>query len=273
MLPSFFLSLREGLEAALIIGIVLGALRKIHQEWLVPTVWLGAAGAAAISIIVALLLTAAGTSFEGAAEEIFEGFTMLTAAGVLTWMIFWMHRQARGIKTELEAGVRRSVVKNGGKALFLLAFTAVLREGIELALFLTAAALATDGQQVLFGAVIGLAASAALGWGLFSSIIKLDLQRFFLVTSILLILFAAGLVGHAVHEFNEVGWIPGIVEPVWDLSSVLPEDSFLGQIMAALFGYNANPSLTEVGAYLIYFGTILVLNLSLNRRTVTAAAQ
>lgn len=272
MLPSFFLSLREGLEAALIIGIVLGALRKMHQERLVPTVWLGTAAAAAISIIAALLLTAVGASFEGAAEEIFEGVAMFAAAGVLTWMIFWMHRQSRTIKADLEAGVRRSVMKSGGRALFLLAFTAVLREGIELALFLTAATLATDGQQVLLGALIGLAASAALGWGLFSSIIKLDLRRFFFVTSVLLLLFAAGLVGHGVHEFNEVGWIPGIVEPVWDLNPVLPEDSFIGQILAALFGYNANPSLTEVGAYLVYLGTIIVLNLRLNRRTVTAAA-
>lgn len=257
MLPSLVLSLREGLEAALLIGIVLGALRKIHRPDLNRIVWVGAAVAAALSLLLALLLNRTGASLQGQAEQVFEGFTMLLAAGVLTWMIFWMRRQARRLKSELETDVRRAAFQGGWGALFLLAFVAVLREGIELALFLTAAALASDGRQVLVGALLGLGAAALLGWALFASLVRLDLGRFFLVTGALLILFAAGLVAHGVHEFNEAGWIPAVVEHVWDLNALVDEESFLGQALKALFGYNSNPSLTEALAYLLYFVAIL----------------
>jgi len=253
MLASFLLSLREGLEAALIIGIVLGALRKMHRPELKATVWGGALSAAAISFLIALILYSVGASLEGAAEGIFEGITMFLAAGVLTWMIFWMARQARTIQGELEADVRQAVTRTGGGALFLLAFLAVLREGVELALFLTASTFASDARQTLGGALLGLAAAFALGWLLFATTVRLDLRKFFLVTGALLILFAAGLVAHGVHEFNEVGWIPSIIEHVWDTNALLDENGMAGLLLKALFGYNGNPSLTEVLAYIVYF--------------------
>ena len=258
MLPSFLLSLREGLEAALIIGIVLGALRKMNRKELNPVVWSGALAAGVLSLIAALILNAIGASLEGPAEPIFEGITMMLAAGVLTWMIFWMHRQSRSIKGELEADVRRATLSTGKQALFALAFLAVAREGVELALFLTAAALASTAQMTLIGALLGLAASAVLGYILFATTIRLDLRRFFLVTGALLILFAAGLVAHGVHEFNEVGWIPAVVDHLWDINGLVHEDSTLGLLLKALFGYNGNPSLTEVFAYLAYFAAITV---------------
>lgn len=256
MLPSYLLSLREGLEAALIIGILLGALRKLNRAGLAPVVWGGAFSAAALSLLAALGLNAIGARLEGSVEVVFEGVTMLLAAGVLTWMIFWMRRQARTLKGELEADVRKATMQSGRRALFVLAFIAVLREGIELALFLTAAALTVGNQSTLAGAALGLGTSILLGWSLFASIVKLDLRRFFLVTGALLILFAAGLVAHGVHEFNEIGWIPALVEHVWDVNFVLDEQSFVGQILKALFGYNGNPSLSEVLAYVAYFAGI-----------------
>jgi high-affinity iron transporter len=134
MLPAYLLSLREGIEAALIIGIVLGALRKMRRTDLVPAVWSGVAAAAVISLGSAVFLTIFGLELEGPSEPIFEGFTMLLAACVLTWMIFWMSRQSRHIKGELEAGVSRAAATTGRRALFGLAFVAVVREGIELAL-------------------------------------------------------------------------------------------------------------------------------------------
>lgn len=258
MLPSFLLSLREGLEAALIIGIVLVALRKINRSELVSVVWGGAASAAIASLAVALILYALGASLEGAAEGVFEGITMFLAAGVLTWMIFWMHHQAQTIKGNLELGVRQAVSQTGKRALFLLAFLAVLREGVELALFLTAATFAADAQLTVFGAVLGLGTAALLGWSLFATTMRMDLRRFFQITGALLILFAAGLVAYGVHEFNEVGWIPALIEHVWDTNSILNESSTLGQLLKALFGYNGNPSLTEVLAYIGYFAGIAV---------------
>jgi len=260
MFPSFLLALREGLEAALIIGIILGVLKKVGGPQLAKNVWMGAGSAALLSLIAALILNAIGASFEGTAEEIFEGFAMLTAAGVLTWMIFWMRQQARTIQTELEADVRRAALTQSGKALFFLAFVAVLREGIELALFLTAASVTSSAQQILIGGFLGLIASAVFGWLLFATTSQLNLKVFFQVTSVLLILFAAGLVAHGVHEFNEVGWIPGIIEHVWDMNHIVNEMETLGLMLKALFGYNGNPSLTEAAAYILYFvGISLVL--------------
>jgi high-affinity iron transporter len=256
MLPSLFLSLREGLEVALILGIVLGALRKMNRAALNRLVWAGAASAALVSVVTAFILYSLGTSLEGPAEQIFEGLTMLLAAGVLTWMIFWMHRQSRAIKQELETSVHQATFRGGWQALFSLAFLSVLREGVELALFLTAATFATDAVQTLLGALLGLAVAVILGWLLFTTTYRLDLRRFFLVTGALLILFAAGLVAHGVHEFNEVGWIPAIVEQVWNTNHLLSEGSAAGQLLSALFGYNGNPSLTELTAYIGYFVVI-----------------
>jgi high-affinity iron transporter len=133
-----------------------------------------------------------------------------------------------------------------------------VREGIELALFLTAATLAADARSTLLGAVLGLAGAAALGWALFASTLRLNLRRFFQVTSVLLVLFAAGLVAHGVHELNEVGWIPAVVEHIWDVNGLLPENSTAGQVLKALFGYNGDPSLTELLAYLLYFCAITI---------------
>ncbi len=253
MLAGLILSVREGLEAALVIGIVLGSLRKLQRLDLFRVVWAGALSAALISLVSAILLTGLGTHLEGDAEAIFEGFTMILAAGVLTWMVFWMHHQSRHIKGDLEAGVQRAMLQNGKRGLFFLAFVTVLREGIELALLLTAIALASSERQTLAGAALGLGVAALLGWSLFSATIRMNLKRFFMITSALLILFAAGLVIRGVHEFNEVGWVPSVIEHLWNTNSLVAENSFLGQIFATLFGYNSSPSLTEVLAYLGFF--------------------
>ena len=271
MLPGFLLALREGLEITLIIGIVLGALRKTGHTELKNTAWAGAASAAVLSLLAALLLNRMGAVLEGTAEEIFEGLTMLLAASVLTWMIFWMQRQSRSLKSEIENSVRQATQQNNRRALFALAFLAVLREGIELALFLTAASQASQTLPTALGALLGLGAAAVLGWALFAATLRLDLRRFFLVTGFLLLLFAAGLVAHGVHELNEAGWIPAIVEQLWDTSLLINEESSLGVMLKALFGYNADPSLTEVLAYWLYLGGITLA--LLRQPTAQARAQ
>ncbi len=257
MIAAFLLALREGLEAALILGIVLSVLRQVGRTSQGRTVWLGAGLAGLVSLAAGLTLQALDVAFAGRAEEIFEGMAMLLAAAVLTWMIFWMQRQGRTAQTELEREARRAALGGGRWALFSLAFVAVLREGIELALFLTAAAFTATRGATLVGGLAGLAAAAVAGWLIFATTSRLNIRTFFQVTSILLILFAAGLVAHGIHEFNEVGWIPAVVEHVWDLNPVLDEGSGVGQILKALFGYNGNPSLTEVVAYAGYWIAVL----------------
>ena len=256
MLASFLLSLREGLEAALIIGIVLGVLLKLNRTKLNATVWLGVGVAVALSVAAAIGLNLLGLEFEGRNEQIFEGVAMLLAAGVLTWMIFWMQKTAVNLKSEIEAKTQDAIYGKGQKALFMLAFLAVFREGIELALFLLAVQRASSPLQTLSGAILGLVGAVILGWVLFTSTRRLNLRSFFQMTNVLLIVFAAGMVAYGVHEFNEAGIIPSVVEHVWDFNPVLNENSQIGLLLKALIGYNGNPSLTEVIAYITYLGGI-----------------
>ncbi len=258
MIASFLLALREGLEAALIVGLTIGVLTKMKRREQTPAVWAGVGAATAVSLIVALALNWAGAAFEGRAEEIFEGITMFLASAVLTWMIFWMARQGRQVQAGLQADVKIALARGGRWGLFAIAFFAVVREGIETALFLTAAAMTSSAQQVLIGGLAGLAAAAVLGWVLFATAVRLNVRRFFQVTSILLILFAAGLMAHGIHEFNEAGLIPSVIEHVWDMNHILDENSAVGVTLKALFGYNGNPSLTEILGYIGYFAAIFL---------------
>jgi high-affinity iron transporter len=267
MLASFLLSLREGLEAALIIGIVLGVLLKIKRTDLNGVVWRGVGLAVFLSVLAAVLLNVLGMEFEGKGEQIFEGVAMLLAAGVLTWMILWMKNHGGNLKNEIEEQTNAAALGNGQKALFALAFLAVFREGIELALFLLAARLTSSPLQTFSGALLGLLAATILGWILFTSTMKLSLRGFFSATNILLIIFAAGLVGLGVHELNEAGVIPSVIEHVWDINGILSDKSEVGLLLKALVGYNGSPSLTEVFGYLAYLATIVYVAVVQQRRT------
>ena len=259
MLASFLLSLREGLEAALIIGIVLGVLLKLKRTDLNAVVWRGVGLAALLSLLAAIALNLLGMEFEGKGEEIFEGVAMLLAAGVLTWMILWMKNHGGTLKSEIEEQTNQAALGKGQKALFALAFLAVFREGIELALFLLAARLTSSPLQTISGALLGLISAGILGWILFTSTMKLSLRNFFGATNILLVIFAAGLVGLGVHEFNEAGVIPAVIEHVWDFNGILSDKSEVGLLLKALVGYNGNPSLTEVGAYISYLAVLVII--------------
>jgi len=258
MLPSILLSLREGLEAALIIGIILSMLTRLQSQHLKIVVWQGAAAAIAASLLVGMGLNFLGLEFEGKAGEIFEGLATLFAAGVLTWMIFWMQKQGQDLKKKIESDTNQAV-STGKKALFSLAFITVFREGLELAVFLLATSFVSGGKLTLAGASIGLLSAVILGWAIFSYSNRLNLNMFFLVTNILLVLFASGLVAYGVHELNEAGWIPSIIEHVWDINHILNEKSQFGLIFKALFGYNGNPSLSEVVSYLLYFVSMFAI--------------
>jgi len=272
MLAGFLLALREGIEAALIVGIVLGMLRKMNRADRAGWVWLGVGVASAVSVIAAVALNVLGAEFEGPGELAFEGLTMLFSASVLTWMIFWMQKQGRQTQLGLEADVKSALSRGTHWGLFFVAFLAVVREGIELALFLTAVNFTEPAAGVeapilgWLGGLLGLIAAVIIGWLMFDTAIKLNLRRFFQLTSIVLIVFAAGLVGHAIHEFNELGWIPSVVEHVYDINALVPEASVIGQFLKALFGYNANPSLTEMIGYLGYFAAVFGLSRWLARK-------
>lgn len=262
MLAATLITLREGLEAALIVGLVLSVLNRLGHSNRTRPVWAGVLAAIIVSIIAGMAFNALGIAFEGRGEEIFEGVAMLLAAGVLTWMIFWMQRQGRQITTDLEQDVRHAAAAGSSWALFSLAFVAVVREGIETVLFLTAATFSTTPAQTLAGGALGLIVAMLLGWLMFATGKRLNVRAFFRATGILLIFFAAGLVAHGVHELQEATLLPILVEHVWDVNHILDESSTVGTFLKALFGYNGNPSLIEVFSYLGYFIAIYLLNQS-----------
>ena len=252
MIASLVLSLREGLEAALIIGIVLGALRRTGRSDLNRPLWVGVISASIISLGIALVLRSIDKDLEGTSEQIFEGVTLFLAAVILTWMIFWMRHQSWKMKSELETKVNQAITRRGAGALFFLAFISVLREGIELALYLTASSLTSTGIQTVLGTALGLLSAGLLGYLIYTTALHLNVQRFFQVTSLILILFAAGLIAQSVAEFNEAGIIPAVISPIWNLNFLLDEHSLLGTIVSTLFGYHGSPSLTEALGYSIY---------------------
>jgi high-affinity iron transporter len=167
-------------------------------------------------------------------------------------MIFWMRRESRSIKSGLEHKVSLAASVKGRSGLYFLAFLSVLREGIELALYITAASMTISGIQTISGTAIGLSIAYLLGYLIYITTLRMDLQRFFKVTGVILILFAAGLIGHSVADFNEAGLIPAVINPIWNLNPVLSDSSMLGSIFSTLFGYHGNPSLSEVLGYGTY---------------------
>jgi high-affinity iron transporter len=197
--------LREGFEASLIVGIVLAFLNRTGRREGFWPVWVGTAAALALSVGVGGTLFAIGAELEGRAEAVFEGGAMLFAAALLTWMIFWMRRQARTIKRELEQQVEHALAKGSALALGLVAFVGVLREGVETALFLFGTVEGANTLVASTSAAAGLAAAIFLGYLFYRGASRLDLHRFFTVTSALLLLFAAWLLANGLHELGEAG--------------------------------------------------------------------
>jgi high-affinity iron transporter len=200
--------LREGFEASLVVGIVLAFLHRTGRRDGFWPVWIGAGIAAAISVGVGAVLFAVGAELSGASEKAFEGATMLFAAGLLTWMIFWMRRQARFIKKELEGQVERALAMGSSFALALVAFVGVLREGVETALFLFGTVEGSNRLVASVSAAIGLAGAVMLGYLFYRGASRLDLRKFFTVTSVLLLAFAGWLLAQGLHEFAEAGVLP-----------------------------------------------------------------
>ncbi|MEX0832378.1 MAG: iron uptake transporter permease EfeU [Actinomycetota bacterium] len=250
---AFLVTLREGIEAALIVSIVLAYLRQLERTDQSRLVWWGAGLATATSIAVGAIIFAIGAEFEGRAEELFEGLVSLGAVIVLTWMIFWMRRQAARIKSDLQERVDRALV-GGGIALAGLAFFAVLREGVETALFLFGSDRATgaSGVATVTGGLLGLATAILLGVLLYRGGTRINIRTFFKVTGALILVVAAGLFAFSVHELQEAGLLPFLDSTAFDISGVLSDEAGAGAILRAIFGYQANPTVLEVLAWAGY---------------------
>jgi high-affinity iron transporter len=258
--------LREGVEAALILAIICAYLAKTGNQRYFPNVFVGAGLALGLSAVIGIVLFATVGSFDEPYEQLFEGLTMILAASVVTWMLFWMRRQAASVRGELHAAVDRALDNGSVTALVVLAFIAVIREGIETSLFLTgqAAAAASDGGAgaVLLGAIIGLAIAGLIGIGFYKGSRRINLATFFRWTGVALVFIAAGLLSHAVHEFIEIGLINVGTQTLFDVSAILPHEgdgSVIGQMLRALFGYTSTPEVATFVVWLTYIVVVLTL--------------
>ena len=258
MVGSALILLREGLEAALIVAIVLAYLRKLGHRDRFSAVWIGTAAACGISLGVGVALFLTVGDLQGDARTLTFAVIMAAAAGVLTWMIFWMRRQARALKGELQARVDSALVSGSLGALAGVVFFGVLREGIETVLFFLAAAGQSSTVNSLVGGALGLGAALVLAYAFYRGASWLNLRQFFTVSGALVLLFAAGLLSRSLAELQVVGLLPTFLYPVFDLSSLGPlaTDEFLGQLLRGLFGWQPVPSIEELVAWAVYVGVV-----------------
>lgn len=253
---ALLITLREGIEAALIISILLAYLRQLGRGDRAPLVWWGAGVAAALAFVAGTAIFVAAAEFEGTGEQLFEGFVSLFAVIVLTWMIFWMRRQGGRLRSGLQERVDTALL-GGGLALAGLAFVVVLREGIETALFVFAAAKATavetgGSAEQLLGAGLGLAIAFGIGGLLYRGAVLLDMRSFFKVTGALILVVAAGMFASALGELQEAGVVSLLTAQAFDVSRTLSDDKGLGGILRALFGYQSSPTVLELLAWVGY---------------------
>jgi len=257
MVQAFLITFREGLEMALVIVIIMAYLKKMGHERLFLRVWQGVGLATGLSLVVGAIFFSLGKGLEGRAEEIFEGAAMLLAVALLTWMIIWMKSQARYMRWQLESQMEQAITGGSTLALLAIPFLAVGREGLETVLFLFGASKTSTPYETGIGGLLGLVIAILLGWLIYRGTRSINLRRIFGVTGILLIAFAAGLLAHGIHEFQEAGLLPTLVEHVWDTNSILDEKNGLGSFVKGILGYNGNPSLLEVVVYPMYLFTAL----------------
>jgi high-affinity iron transporter len=253
MIPTLVIALREGVEASLIVGIVAAFLVKQGRRDALRYMWLGVALAVAICVAVAVALRLIGDELPQRQQEGLETIVGLIAVTMITYMIVWMRRHARGLKAALEGSAAEALVAGSALALVGMAFLAVLREGFETAVFMLAAFQDTSDQTAAgAGAVIGLAGAVALGVGIYAGGVRINLSRFFRVTGFILVLVAAGLLATAAHTAHEAGWINGMQSQALDLTWLVQPGTVSGSLLTGMLGLQPQPTAAEVLVYLLF---------------------
>ncbi|NJP89471.1 iron transporter [Nonomuraea sp. FMUSA5-5] len=269
MFASFLIGLREGLEAALVVSVLIAFLVKSERRDRLPHVWGGVGAAVALSVAFGALLTFTATRLDYSGQELFEAVASLLAVVFVTWMIFWMRRAARALSKELR-GRLSDALELGSIAVVVMAFLAVAREGLETALlFFASVQGATASAEPLIGICLGLLTAVLIGWGLYSSAVRINLTKFFTWTGVLLIFVAAGILKYGVHDFQEAGVLPGLNAQAFDISTALPADSWYGTLLSGMLNITPQPSVAEVVAWAAFLVPTLFLFL---RRRVPAPA-
>jgi len=262
VLPVFLIGLREGLEASLVVSILVAYLVKTGRRSALPAVWSGVAAAIALSLTFGALLTYTSARLSFTAQEAMGGFLSIAAVGFVTWMIFWMRRAARSIKGELQGAVDRALAMGTG-ALVLTAFVAVAREGLETALFIWSAVQSTgvsDGPPPIVGAALGLTIAALLGYLLYRGAIRINLGKFFTWTGAALVVVAGGVLAYGFHDLQEAGVLPGLNgPPAFDVTDTVNTDSVLGALLKGVFNFSPRTTWLEAVVWLLYVPTVMFL--------------
>jgi high-affinity iron transporter len=251
MLIAFLIMLREGIEAALIVGIAAGYLRQTGAHRLIPAVWIGTVAAALICLAAGVALNLASAEFPQREQELFEAVVGFAAVAILTSMVFWMRKAARSLKSNLQQSIDAAIhgQRHRGIALVGIAFFAVAREGLESVFFLLAAFQQSKGIAVPLGAIGGLLLSVGVGYAIYQGGARLNLRVFFRWTGVFILFVAAGLMASSLRALHEAGIWNGLQATAFDVSGVLPADGMVGSVLAGLLGYDDTPSVGEVAAY------------------------
>ena len=289
MLASFLIGLREGLEAALVVGILVAYVTRVGRRDVLPRLWLGVALAVALSLGIGAFFTFGAYALTFEAQELIGGLLSLAAVAMVTWMVFWMQRTARDLKRTLEGGLDRALAAGGLWGVVVIGFVSVAREGVETTLLLWSMVQSFgDGSGALVGAVLGIAAAVVVGWLLHRGMVRIDLRRFFAWTGAILIVVAAGVLAYAIHDLQEAGVLPGPfgaaapVDPAtgavligwagfpfgwaFDASHVVQPYGVLHTILQATVGFMPQMTRLQVVAWVLYLGVVGVAYVRGQRR-------
>ncbi|MEU2729262.1 iron uptake transporter permease EfeU [Streptomyces griseoviridis] len=273
MFGNYLIGLREGLEASLVVCVLIAYLVKTGNKSRLAPIWAGVAIAVALSLAFGALLQFGSSTLTFQAQEILGGTLSILSVGLVTWMVFWMRRTARHLRSELHGRLDAALALGTG-ALVLTAFLAVGREGLETSLFLwTAVQAGGDGVRPLVGALLGLATSVVLGWLFYQGTLRIDLARFFRWTGALLVLVAAGVLAYGVHDLQEGDVLPGLRSLAFDISGTVPPDSWYGTLLKGTLNFQPDPTVLQVVVWLLYLVPVMALFLAPDRARPAPRAQ
>lgn len=260
MFVPFLIMFREGLEAALIVSLIASYLKRTQRAQWLGIVWIGVILAAALCLGLGIFINETTDEFPQKQQELFEGIVAVVAVGILTYMVFWMRKVSRSVKTHLEGAIDNALNagKGQGWALVAMVFFAVAREGLESVFFLLAAFQQDVGIQAPIGAVLGLVCAIIVGMMIYWGGVKLHLAKFFKWTSLFILFVAAGLAAGAIRAFHEAGLWNYLQDIAFNFTDVLSTHSLLGTLLEGIFGYQEAPTVSEVLVYFLYLIPALI---------------
>lgn len=273
-LGNFLIGLREGLEAALVVGILLAYIRKTQRTHLLATMWAGVSVAVLLSLSFGALLTFGPQTLTFEAQEAIGGSLSIIAVGFVTWMIFWMAENARMLSAELKG--KLDAVQTSVWAVVLLAALSVGRESLETTLFIWSAT-RTSGQEAnaipMLGALVGIAIAVVMAWGMMRGMMRINLSRFFTITGAFLVIVAAGVLSYGIHDLQEAAILPGLNNIAFESYRYIDPSGFVGTLLKAVFNLSSTTTWLEAGAWILYVGIVMPLFIRAQRPGLKASAK